>query len=166
MLLNNHLDVLDLHLPVNIQDEIRHQIARSEMESGHSSSDRLRRNHILCVDDEIVATATRAEVMRERGYSVVVYHSPFAVLDCDLSRFNLAIVDFQMPGLNGRELFLRLRALGAAFPVVLLTGCLDTLSRDGCVLFARCIDKGMPIHRLLDVIAEFLDPNPIPDYEP
>jgi CheY-like chemotaxis protein len=39
--------------------------------------------------------------------------------------FNLAIVDFEMPGLDGRELLLRMRALGARFPIV-LTGRLAT----------------------------------------
>ncbi len=68
-----------------------------------------------------------------------------------------------MPGLNGRELLLRIRAMGAKFPIVLLTGRLAGLSNEDCVLFARCIDKSMPIHYLLDTIAEFLDPNQVPD---
>jgi hypothetical protein len=54
--------------------------------------------------------------------------------------------------------------MGARFPIVLLTGCLADLSHENCVLFARCIDKSMPIHYLLDTIAEFLDPNKGPDY--
>jgi CheY-like chemotaxis protein len=90
--------------------------------------------------------------------------SPFAALRCDLSNFELAILDFQMPGLNGRELLLRLRALGARFPVVLLTGCLASLSHEDRVLFARCFDKSMPIQCLLGTIAEFLDPSQPPDY--
>lgn len=69
-----------------------------------------------------------------------------------------------MPGLNGRELLLHMRALGARFPIVLLTGCVETLLSEDRVLFARCIDKSMPIQHLLETIAEFLDPNRIPDY--
>lgn len=81
------------------------------------------------------------------------------VTRCDLSAFNFAILDFEMPGLNGRELLLRIRAMGARFPIVLLTGCLAGLSHEDSVLFARCIDKSMPIHYLINTIAEFLDPN-------
>ena len=85
---------------------------------------------------------------------------PLAALHCDLSIFDLAVLDFQMPGLNGRELFLRMRALGAQFPIILLTGSVDALSYEDCVLFARCLDnKSRPIPYLLEAIAGFLNPN-------
>ena len=104
------------------------------------------------------------EVLAEQGYSVVLCHAPSAALRYDLSLFDLAIVDFRMPELNGRELLLRMRGLGARFPVVLLTGAVDALSYEDRVLFARCIDKGRSIQQLLDTIAEFLDPNQTPDF--
>ena len=166
MFVNDYLDAIDLRSREDFQNGTHPYIAKCKEASVHPAIDTVTRNRILCVDDDIVATATRAEMLTECGYSVAVYHSPFAVLECDLSHFDLAILDFIMPGLNGRELLLHLRRLGAAFPIVLLTGCLDALSRDDCVLFARCIDKAMSIHHLLDVIAEFLDPKVIPDYEP
>jgi DNA-binding LytR/AlgR family response regulator len=71
-----------------------------------TSPAQIRQHRILCVDDDIVGTT-------------------LATLPCDLSMFDLAVLDFQMPGLNGRELFLRMRALGARVPIVLLTGCVD-----------------------------------------
>jgi CheY-like chemotaxis protein len=123
-----------------------------------------RKPRILCVDDEIEGTRIRGEILVEQGYSVVLHHSPSAALRCGLSRFDLAIVDFRMPELNGRELLLRMRALGARFPVVLLTGAIDALSHEDRILFARCIDKSRSIQHLLDTIAEFLDPNEIPDF--
>jgi CheY-like chemotaxis protein len=125
---------------------------------------RIHKQRILCVDDDVLGTTMRAEILKEHGFSVVVFHSPLEVTRCDLSRFNLAILDFEMPGLNGRELLLRIRAMGARFPIVLLTGCLPGLPHEDCVLFARCIDKSMPIHYLLDTIAEFLDSNQGRDY--
>jgi CheY-like chemotaxis protein len=122
------------------------------------------KHRILCVDDDVLGTTIRAEVLEENGYSVVVFHSPLEATRCDLSTFSLAVLDFEMPGMNGRELLLRIRAMGARFPIVLLTGYLAGLSREDCVLFSRCIDKSMPIHYLLDTIEEFLDPNQSPDY--
>jgi CheY-like chemotaxis protein len=123
-----------------------------------------RKHRILCVDGEIQGTRIRGGLLEEHGYSVVLCHSPLAALRCDLSLFDLAIVDFQMPELNGRELFLRMRALGARFPVVLLTGAVDALSYEDRVLFARSIDKGRSVQNLLETIAEFLDPNQTPDF--
>src|ERR1700739_4296383 len=119
---------------------------------------------ILCVDDEIEGTRMRGQILEEEGYSVVLYHSPLAALRRDLSMFSLAIVDFEMPELNGRELLLRMRALGARFPIVLLTGSVDSLSPENRVLFARCIDKGAPIQCLLETIAEFIGTDQIPDF--
>jgi CheY-like chemotaxis protein len=121
------------------------------------------KHRILCVDDEIVGTRMRGEILKELGYSVVLYHCPLAALRCDLNKFDLAVLDFQMPGLNGWELFLRMRALGARFPAVLLTGCLDALSYEERILFTRCLDKGTPIQRLLETLAECLNTNQVPD---
>jgi hypothetical protein len=69
-----------------------------------------------------------------------------------------------MPGLNGRDLFLRMRALHARFPVLLLSAFTSTLCREDCVLFSKCLNKGEPVGYLLGVIAAFLDPNEILDF--
>ncbi len=45
-----------------------------------------------------------------------------------------------------------MRALGARFPVVLLTGAVDTLSYEDRVLFARCIEKGGSVQNLLGTL--------------
>jgi CheY-like chemotaxis protein len=147
---------------------IQHRDAPSDL-SRHNSVDGkpqsalFHKQRILCVDDEIVSTRLRGDVLEEHGYSVTLYHCPLAVLRCDFSKFDLAILDFQMPGLNGRELLLRMRASGARSPIVLLSGCVDVLSCEDRVLFARCIDKACHIESLLDAIGEFLNPNQIPD---
>jgi CheY-like chemotaxis protein len=133
-------------------------------ENKESTDSALPQHRILCVDDEIVGTTLRGRILEEQGYSVVLYHCPLTALRCSLATFSLAVVDFEMPGLNGQELFLRMRALGARFPIVLLTGYLDSLSYEDRVLFARCIDKGKPVQYLLETIAEFLSSNQIPDF--
>ena len=121
-------------------------------------------HHILFVDDDTVGLRVRGEFFEELGNSVVLCDSPEAALNCDLSTFDLGVLDFHMPGLNGRELLLHMRAAGARFPIILLTGYLDGLERENRVLFARCIDKAEPTQRLLDCIVELLDPNQLPDY--
>ena len=119
---------------------------------------------ILCVDDDQVGSLIRGNILESEGYSVVTKYCPVEALNCDLSRFDLAVVDFQMPIMNGRELLLRMRAMGATFPIILLSAMASFLSEEERVLFSRCIDKGEPASNLLDVIAKFLDPNEIPDF--
>ena len=99
-----------------------------------------------------------------QGYAVVLLSCPIQALRCDFSTFDLAILDFAMPGMNGRDLFLRMRALHARFPILLLSASASTLSSEDGVLFSKCLDKGQPVRHLLDVIAAFLDPNEIPDF--
>jgi CheY-like chemotaxis protein len=151
----------ELHLSNGLMDS--DQVSVNKIPVGVSPV-RIHKQRILCVDDDVLGTTMRAEILKEHGFSVVVFHSPLEVTRCDLSTLNLAILDFEMPGLNGRELLLRIRAMGARFPIVLLTGRLAALSREDCVLFARCIDESMPVRYLLDTIAEFLDSNQGPDF--
>jgi CheY-like chemotaxis protein len=119
---------------------------------------------ILCVDDNVPELTLRGKILELQGYSVILLSCPIQALRCDLSIFDLAILDFDMPGMNGRDLFLRMRALHARFPILLLSASASTLGPDDCVLFSKCLDKGEPVHHLLDVIAAFLDPNEIPDF--
>ena len=121
-------------------------------------------HRILCVDDEFVATSLRAEILRELGYTVTLFHCPLKALESDLAAVDLAVLDFHMPGLNGRELLLRMRALGVPYPILLLTGCPELLSYEDRVLFSRCLDKGKPFQTLLNTIREFLDSNEEPDW--
>jgi CheY-like chemotaxis protein len=164
MSLNDRLQAFRPEFFRNGSDEIPSRLGGSSFETAHIPVVPFYQHCILCVDDDVPGTRARAEILRERGYSVHVCHSPLAALRCDLSLFDLAILDFNMPELNGRELLLRMRASGARFPIVLLSGRPDALSHDDRVLFARCIDKAMPVDWLLDAIAAFFDANQIPDY--
>ena len=138
--------------------------ATPDMKLDNASRAQFPKHRILCVDDEVMGTRMRTEVLRRQGYSVDLYHSPVEALCCDIFLFKLAILDFEMPEINGRELLLRLRVLGAKFPTVLLTGRLEALSHDDRILFTRCLDKGMPISRLLDVVRELLDQDAVSDF--
>ena len=119
---------------------------------------------ILCVDDNLLELTLRGKILELQGYAVVLVSCPRQALRCDLSTFDLAILDFDMPGMNGRDLFLRMRALHARFPILLLSASASTLTPEDRVLFSQCLDKGGPVRHLLDTIGVFLDPNEIPDF--
>jgi hypothetical protein len=54
--------------------------------------------------------------------------------------------------------------LHARFPILLFSASASSLSPEESILFSRCLDKGVPVRHLLDVIGIFLDPNDIPDF--
>jgi CheY-like chemotaxis protein len=117
---------------------------------------------ILCVDDDLIGLELRAALLEEQGYSVTAVSCPLMALEYDVSKFHLAILDFAMPVLNGFQLLLRLRVAQASFPIVLLSGMSQQLPTDIRMVFSSCLDKGEPIHLLLNTVRSYLTPIPDP----
>jgi CheY-like chemotaxis protein len=113
---------------------------------------------ILCVDDDHIGLGLRAALLEDEGYSVTAVSCPFMALEYDVSQFHPAILDFDMPGLSGFQLLLRLRAAHASFPMVLLSGMSRNLPNDMRIMFSSCLDKGEPIPILLNTIRSYLAP--------
>jgi CheY-like chemotaxis protein len=79
---------------------------------------------ILLVDDEADCRETVSAMLSVAGMTVVVAEDSSAalrLLDHGLS-FDLLLVDFAMPGMNGAELANAVRARMPAVPVVFFTG--------------------------------------------
>jgi len=117
---------------------------------------------ILCVDDDLIGLEARAALLEDEGYSVIAVSCPLMALEYETSRFHLAILDFDMPVLNGFQLALRLRAARATFPIMLLSGMSGQLPNDMRIVFSNCLDKGEPIHLLLDTVRSCLTSTPEP----
>jgi CheY-like chemotaxis protein len=117
---------------------------------------------ILCVDDDHVGRGLRAALLEDEGYSVTAVSCPLMALEYDVSQFHLAILDFDMPTLNGFQLLLRLRTVHASFPIMLLSGMSRELPNDMRIMFSSCLDKGEPIPVLLNAIRSYLAS--IPDH--
>lgn len=64
---------------------------------------------ILAVDDERAILDALARVLGRDGHEVVKAADPTAVLEMDLSRFDLVLCDVMMPGLDGFELVRQIR---------------------------------------------------------
>lgn len=80
---------------------------------------------ILLVDDEPMALVLVKRILVEAGYRVVTAQSGFECLDLFRNSphaYDLIVLDFTMPLLNGEETFHRLREIRADVPVVLSAG--------------------------------------------
>ena len=120
---------------------------------------------ILCVDDDPVALSLRGQILAQQGYSVTLDSSPLAALHRDVLAFDLAIVDYEMPLMNGVELLYAMRSRNVPYPIMLLSGQLEAVTPSQQSLFYRCFHKGQPTELLLSVIEEYVQTSKLPDYE-
>jgi DNA-binding response OmpR family regulator len=81
---------------------------------------------LLVVDDEDEITAVLEEHFTSLDYEVrVAGDGPAALALAAAERPDAVLLDITMPGLSGEHVLLRLRALDASVPVVMLTGNAD-----------------------------------------
>ena len=83
---------------------------------------------IMVVDDEKMLLILTGEVLCEAGYEVVTAQSGFECLDLFRIRpnkYDLVLLDLNMPLMDGEETFQRLRALRPDVRVMLCTGCVQ-----------------------------------------
>ncbi len=78
--------------------------------------------NILIVEDEQKIADTLKLGLTENGYHVdVAYDGSIGLKLFEAYPFNLAVLDINLPGINGYELCRRIRAKNAHVPVILLT---------------------------------------------
>ena len=58
---------------------------------------------VLCVDDDVLELALRGKILELPGYSVALLSCSLQALRCDLSTFDLAILDFRNAGSEWRR---------------------------------------------------------------
>ena len=86
---------------------------------------------ILLVEDEQELAGAVQTVLQRQGH--VVDHCAdglqgWMLLSSELARYELAIVDWMLPGLSGPELCRRARTAGLELPLLLLTARAETVS--------------------------------------
>ena len=78
---------------------------------------------ILLVDDNPDACAMAAKLLWAWGYQAhIAQDGPTALNLVEKNSYGLTIIDYQMPGMNGVELFRRMRQLRPEITGVFLTG--------------------------------------------
>ena len=107
------------------------------------------------VDDDASFLTAVARMLRASGFAVKTFASAADLLaGMEAGAPGCAIVDVQMPGMNGLELQAALEETGEALPVIFLTGCGDIPTsvqamRRGAEDF---LEKRAPKETLLDAV--------------
>lgn len=104
---------------------------------------------VLCVDDNAVFLSAFAAVLESAGFAVTTACDPAEGLALVKRRaFDLAILDYHMPGMTGVQLARRIRRSRPSMPMLLL-------SANECVpaaelrVFNRYVAKGEDVHAVL-----------------
>ena len=117
---------------------------------------------IMVVDDEQALVELAEELLAELGYEPRGFDSAeraLAAFEADPLGFDAAVTDETMPGLTGAELAVRLRALHAAMPVLLVSGnvdaALEVRAREAGV--TALLRKPLGLQELAERLASALD---------
>jgi len=126
------------HVQLPLSESVKPQIRESE-------SPVMGKGNILLVDDEDVMRFTGLSMLERLGYTVTAAAAPgeaVAEFEKDPGNYDLVIIDMIMPGMNGRELFTRLKEICPEVRVIVASGFLgeediELMKRDGLLGFIR-----------------------------
>jgi CheY-like chemotaxis protein len=117
-----------------------------------------RRATLLCVDDDAQCLAIRRLVLEAHGFNVITSINPKQGLRLFRSkRFDAAVVDFQMPEMNGAELAKEMKSARSDVPVVMLSGLVE-LPEDAPVFHDRFVCKAESGHKLVKELQSLIEP--------
>jgi len=111
---------------------------------------------VLCVDDNDLSVSINAIILRKKGYEVLACSDPLrAASIAESEELDLAILDYEMPVMNGAELAALCKAANPQIKVILFTGSVSISSRE--LPFADLvIQKSDGVEALLDAINALL----------
>jgi two-component system response regulator GlrR len=111
---------------------------------------------VLCVDDAEPALTLRALILETRGYAVTTSNSALQVAETfESGKFDLAVLDYEMPAMNGYQLAERLKTASPELKIILYTGA-PYVARKELQSVDAMIHKSEGIEELLAVMEAFL----------
>jgi len=117
---------------------------------------------VLLVDDEVQQLRLRAEVMESCGFSVVTADGPIAAISeleaGTLAKTDVAILDYNMPLMNGSALARQLRSMCPSLKIILHSGALDIPKSDITSVDAY-VPKSDGMASLITQVMQFFDAN-------
>ena len=117
---------------------------------------------ILWVDDEEIALEVWSQMLQKLGYTVLQARYGYEALEIfqkNKNRISLVILDMRMPGMNGCEVYDRLKEVLPETKIILVSGYIDQYSIDELSKrnFNGYIEKPFKLKELSEKIEEVLE---------
>ncbi len=78
---------------------------------------------IFYVDDNAKSRLLLASILREIGFEVIAVGDPMGALDMlEIASFDLVLLDYQMPKMNGAQLARAIKGIFPGIPIVMISG--------------------------------------------
>jgi DNA-binding NtrC family response regulator len=124
------------------------------MEEAMSSQKKIK---ILLVDDEIDFLKVMAERLSLKGFDVVAAsNGEDAIVSAEKDLFDVAVVDFQMPGMDGTQVMKLLKERHTYLEIIMLTGhaTIDSAVESTKLGVFKYLEKPYDFEKLVEVIKE------------
>jgi two-component system, cell cycle sensor histidine kinase and response regulator CckA len=143
-----------LYLPAGGQAVVREKPADEKIQNGNET--------ILLVDDEDIVIDVGKELLEELGYTVLIAkngHDAVIIYQTRQHSVDLVIFDMIMPGMNGGELYDRLKTINPKISAILssgysIDGQAESIMQKGCDGF---IQKPFNLRQFAGKIKEILE---------
>ena len=114
---------------------------------------------ILLVDDDVDICSNLVDILTDLGYRVDSAHDGAAALEMIRRiRYDVAVVDYKMPGMNGVSLLHQIRRIRPAIVSLMVTAYAGTASEEAFSAGVhRILPKPVEVSHLLELVGEAID---------
>jgi PAS domain S-box-containing protein len=129
-----------VQLPISVPSETgtTRKISESARRTNLEEIEQLRGQHVLIVDDNVDNTDLLSFMLRPYQISISVCHDGKSAIEEVLSAnarscpYSVALMDVNMPGMDGLEATSKLRELNVTVPIIALTAYASDKDREAC----------------------------------